>query len=1078
MSVLSIPCWTADNARAILRTEALSGEDEVFLATHTPVESFDVAGSHASDVQAATEQGLLDALSRKGLQHAWCVVQGEPGSGKSHVIRWLDVNWPHPDDERLLIQRANGSLDGTLRQLQRKLPEFQHLFEGLKQQQAAGSKGRASQFLLNLGGSLAPDHFATPPEDNEWCRRYEPDKLVLSARVRDNWSGPSRVLDIINGGSTRNSASAVFTLQDLEQLVDLAEDVRESEKSTTLIRRLTSEFVHVREAQEEGRSWDDIAKDTMALPESTALVNALNSRRNHAVQSVLGVSSDGLKRLFEELRAALQLQGRRLVLLLEDVTSWQGVDDHLIDVLTTDATTRPEKDLCPLISVVGVTPDYYEQDLRGNYQQRITINVRLGRGDGRFEEIGTLKDSAKRAGFTARYLSAARTGEVELKSWRDRLRTEPTLPAPNPCIECPRSERCHAVFGEVDGVGLFPFTRTAVDTFFDALNADAGGQTYRTPRGLLQGVLAPTLLNPNALADGAYPGPLVESSYLRRVHLSSMLDNQLRDRVGDQSQRDRLRRLFAYWGNNRPILISLDEDLQYAGVSKSLSDAFDLPWIAADAKVVEPVPTPLVDTDEAEDDDLANGPADPAPGDTAAPTDRRPTRTTPAVRPQATGPKALGRRELEQRLSEIEHLEGEGALPNAAKWNAVVFEVMRGIDVRRLGVDPWTFSKVFTAETPKIAGAGGVNQRNMEVPRTDWLKQGLKAYVSLKTDDADLTLDEIEYARRRLAALVAQLERLALTHLRNRMPAMTDGEPWRPLATAVQVLLARAWLRGAVSPSAPLSEQWRVVLSDEMEIESAPTLRTKAWFDMVQQTGRKQGDFRAMLHEMVSLPQGAARNFGVADLSVAFPAMTSLLQTLRMAELPVADAKAPVGDLPNLRDLAEKVSPNLPQIAPQERGLVANRAEALLPLLRSNGVRAHVDRVDAVIKAVSAELPDAAAVQVREWIDTTLRNKRTLDDRDLISRVQMLMMEIDERVAGEDDLELLSWLIASPATELKTLLDLVQKGEATMDALAPHVRDLVDGTGGGGGLDGLKRKGASLAAAAEAAQAELGGALQ
>lgn len=1077
MSTLSIPCWTADNARAILRTEALSGEDEVFLATHTPVESFDVTGSHASDVQAPTEQGLLDALSRKGLQHAWCVVQGEPGSGKSHVIRWLDVNWPHADDERLLIQRANGSLDGTLRQLQRKLPEFQHLFEGLKQQQAAGSKGRASQFLLNLGGSLAPDHFATPPEDNEWCRRYEPDKLILSARVRDGWSGPSRVLDIINGGSTRNSASAVFTLQDLEQLIDLAQDVRESEKSAALTRRLSSEFVHVREALNEGRSWDDIAKDTVVLPESTALVNALNSRRNHAVQSVLGVSSDGLKRLFEELRAALQLQGRRLVLLLEDVTSWQGVDDHLIDVLTTDATTRPEKDLCPLISVVGVTPDYYEQDLRGNYQQRITINVRLGKGDGRFEEIGTLKDSAKRAGFTARYLSAARTGEIELKAWRERLRLDPTLPAPNPCIECPRSERCHAVFGEVEGVGLFPFTRTAVDTFFDALNADAGGQTYRTPRGLLQGVLAPTLLNPAALAEGAYPGPLVESSYLRRVHLSSMLDNQLRDRVEDLGQRDRLRRLFAYWGDNRPILVSLGDDLQYAGVSKSLSEAFELPWIAAGAKVADIAPTPLVVADEEDDDGFTDGRGEAVAVEVATPAERRPMKASVA-RTQTPGPKALGRRELEQRLAEIEHLEGEGALPNAAKWNAVVFEVMRGIDVRRLGIDPWTFAKVFTAETPKIAGAGGVNQRNMEVPRTEWLKQGLKAYVSLKTEHADLTPDEIEYSRRRLAALVTHLEKLALDHLRSRMPAMTDGEPWRAVAIAVQLLLARAWLRGAVSPSAPLSEQWRVVLSDETEIESTPTLRTKAWFDIVQQTGRKQGDFRAMLHDMVSLPQGTARNFGVADLSVALPAMISLLQTLRLAELPVADTKAPVGDLPNLRDLAERVSPYLHQITPQERALVAGRAETLLPLLRAKGVRAHVDRVDAVIKAISAEMPDAAAVQVREWIETMLRSKRLLDDRDLISRVQMLMMEIDEKIPGEDDLGLLSWLIASPATELKTLLDLVQKGEATLGALAPHVRDLIEGVGGGDGLDGLKRRGASLAASAEAAQADLAGALQ
>jgi len=1073
MSALSMPCWTSDNARAILRTEALSGEDEIFLATHTPVESFDVAGSHASDVQQPTEQGLLDALSRKGLQHAWCVVQGEPGSGKSHVIRWLDVNWPHADDERLLIQRANGSLDGTLRQLQRKLPEFQHLFEGLKQQQAAGIKGRASQFLLNLGGSLAADHFATPPEDNEWCRRYEPDMLILSARVRDNWAGPGRVLDIINGGSTRNSASAVFTLQDLEQLVDLAQDVRESEKSATLTRRLASEFVHIREALEEGRTWEDIAKDTVVLPESTALVNALNARRNHAVQSVLGVSSDGLKRLFEELRAALQSQGRRLVLLLEDVTSWQGVDDHLIDVLTTDATTRPEKDLCPLISVVGVTPDYYEQDLRGNYQQRITINVRLGKGDGRFEEIGTLKDSDKRAGFTARYLSAARTGEVELKAWREQLRTEPSLAPPNPCIQCPRSERCHAAFGEVEGIGLFPFTRTAVDTFFEALKSDAGGQTYRTPRGLLQGVLAPTLLNPNALADSAYPGPLVESSYLRKMHLTGMLDSQLRERVPEDSQRDRLRRLFAYWGDNRPILVKLDDDLQYAGVSQSVVEAFDLPWIAGDARIAPAAPAPAFEPVEEPEVDSGGDPDDAEAGQSVA-SDRRVTRQATVVKPIAVGPKALGRKALEQRLGEIEHLEGDGPLPNAAKWNEVVFDVMRGLDVRRLGVDPWTYAKVFTAETVKIAGAGGTTQKHLVVPRTDWLAQGLKAYVSLKTDNADLTAEEIEYARRRLAALLTHLETLARAHLSSRLPTMADGTPWRPLAVAVQLLLVRTWLRGAVSPTAPLAQQWRVLLSDEAEIESAPTLRTKAWLDIVQQTGRKHGDVRAMLHDMVSLPQGIAKNFGLSDLSVALPAMISLQNSIRLVELPLADDKVAIPDLQYLRDLAERIEPLLPQIASQERALVANRAEVLLPLLRSNGIRAHFERLDGVVRAINRELPDVAAVEVREWIELLTRNKRLIEDRELVTAVQTLMLDIGDRTAGEDDTRLLAWLIEVPATDLKTLLDLAQKGDGTLAALAPHVRDLIDDAGGGDGLEGLRRKGESLSASAVAAEALLG----
>src|SRR5690606_26198594 len=148
-----------------------------------------------------------------------CVVQGEPGSGKSHLIRWLQVNWPVQRDFCLLIQRADGSLVGALKQLKSKLPpELGYLFDGLGQQHAAGLGGRSALFLTTLGTMLAPDYFDSPPEDIEWCRQCEPDKLVLSAAVRDNWNGPRRVLEIMSGGADRNSASATFDIADVREL--------------------------------------------------------------------------------------------------------------------------------------------------------------------------------------------------------------------------------------------------------------------------------------------------------------------------------------------------------------------------------------------------------------------------------------------------------------------------------------------------------------------------------------------------------------------------------------------------------------------------------------------------------------------------------------------------------------------------------------------------------------------------------------------------------------------------------------------------------------------------------------------
>src|SRR5690606_5796471 len=148
------PCWTHANADAILQTQALAAEEAIFLATHTPVRDFE-ATSEKFDLESATQEGLLKTLSNPARRHAFCVVQGEPGSGKSHLIRWLEVNWPAERDFCLLIQRADGSLLGALKQLKAKLPvELGYLFDGLGQRHAAGLEGRAFQFLTTLGAML------------------------------------------------------------------------------------------------------------------------------------------------------------------------------------------------------------------------------------------------------------------------------------------------------------------------------------------------------------------------------------------------------------------------------------------------------------------------------------------------------------------------------------------------------------------------------------------------------------------------------------------------------------------------------------------------------------------------------------------------------------------------------------------------------------------------------------------------------------------------------------------------------------------------------------------------------------
>src|SRR3546814_18517009 len=61
------------------------------------------------------------------------------------------------------------------------------------------------------------------------------------------------------------------------------------------------------------------------------------------------------------------------------------------------------------------------------------------------------------------------------------------------CDDCSFREGCHQTFGEVEGIGLFPFTADSLDRFFAALNDRDSGMTWKTPRGVLQAILSPNL---------------------------------------------------------------------------------------------------------------------------------------------------------------------------------------------------------------------------------------------------------------------------------------------------------------------------------------------------------------------------------------------------------------------------------------------------------------------------------------------------------------------------------------------------------------------------------------------------------
>ena len=118
---ISFRCWHTDRIGQVINKEAASVSKATFLATHTPMNKLHYEKEPYA-ITDTSEEGLLGELQHCNSEdrHAFIVVQGIPGTGKSHLIRWLAERYKAEEGYQgsvLFIERAQCSLSGTLDQI-------------------------------------------------------------------------------------------------------------------------------------------------------------------------------------------------------------------------------------------------------------------------------------------------------------------------------------------------------------------------------------------------------------------------------------------------------------------------------------------------------------------------------------------------------------------------------------------------------------------------------------------------------------------------------------------------------------------------------------------------------------------------------------------------------------------------------------------------------------------------------------------------------------------------------------------------------------------------------------------------
>lgn len=564
-------CWHDDRVAEVINKEAIAINIADFMATHAPLEQ--IAYIRPSGPTAVTEDDLLRELIQKAQsdQHVFAVIEGKPGTGKSHLIRWLSERCRSElgyQNEVLLIERAQNSLQATLRQIAQNIKD---LSESLRAhiEKLRGAADTLSERALQdtLISNLAIATYERKVSSNNKIKRGI-EQFLLDPKVREKLKsedGPiARIAQFLTSGRDLDDEEIRPTF--------FADDF--NFQPTTLRDIRSQGYPQVKDLAEALSLRSDLRADLAAY---------LNSLLDYTVTKTVTLSPDDLKQAFNDLRRDLRHRNRGLVLLIEDITSFTGLDAGLIDVLATQHTGENNRDFCRVVSVIGITDSYFNDHFPDNLKERITHHLNLNAAASDKVASTLLSSPSSVADFAGRYLNAMRIKRDDIQQWHSNSGHQTQVA--NSCDRCPFREPCHSAFGWVDigrqdvevRIGLYPFNKRAIWNIFSRLDE----KIAKTPRSLLSYVLLDVLQShgPN-IRDGTFPpAPKDLATGIRMTHpLAKPVQQRT---INEQGGADapRILTLALYWGDGTIDARGAGASRTVGTLSKDVYQAFEIPPI-------------------------------------------------------------------------------------------------------------------------------------------------------------------------------------------------------------------------------------------------------------------------------------------------------------------------------------------------------------------------------------------------------------------------------------------------------------------------------------------------------------------
>jgi hypothetical protein len=558
----NVVCWRKEDARLIINPDVDAQPDAFFRAVHTdiPIRQQDPERNRTTIVTG--DDVLTQFLEEPNF--ALIPVIGNSGSGKSHLIRWLNLRIKRDDTREILfVPKAKTNLRDIVRDLIDRIPEtaqekYLDMLKGTGTGQL-NTEAQRSSVLNNLQTELKNDPGDPQAEDKELEKFLVNglgdlfiDPYVRSEHfLRDNSFAAELAAHVYERPESYNPAEhrREFDVKDLPLEIESLKNAAGN----------TQEFLQY------------LLGQTLEIRQKA--VDIINRHTDAAIARCLNLSGDHLIQIMTEMRQNLKQAGKELVLLIEDFARLQGLDRALLQSVLDKGNT----DICTLRTAFACTIGFYGT-LEPTVKTRASFVIDMD------NPLGTGRDSFDIYGMVARYMNACRLGPKWLeKSWKDEMGPEASFEIQSSCEVCEHQMVCHAAFGHEDGFGLYPFTREAIDVM--ARRSDERVDQQFNARQFQKDVLRPVTQLTSELDGGKFPTKALLNDLGGLKNFP--LDEQQKVIVQAPDDADRHLALIALWlGETHAV--NLDKRIQEAfNLGRLDKSSTEIP------DTIEPPPPPL-----------------------------------------------------------------------------------------------------------------------------------------------------------------------------------------------------------------------------------------------------------------------------------------------------------------------------------------------------------------------------------------------------------------------------------------------------------------------------------------------------